>query len=269
MPSGAERGAAEQLDRVAELLREGDVVAVERVDALVRHLIDADVGMERDRREDRDLRGGIGAVHVLRGVGLRVAELLGARERLGVALALLRHRRQDEVGRAVDDADDLAHARGEHRLAQHLDDRDGGAHGGLEAELRAVALGDAPQLLAVAGQQLLVRGDDRDAAARGARRCSARVGSMPPMTSATTETRGSSRSSSKLSVRRPSRGRPGTLRGPRRARARAPPRRDGRRRERCPRRARRAARRPSCRPCRIRAGRCRPGSRASSCCHGA
>ena len=34
----------------------------------------------------------------------------------------------------------------------------------------------------------------------------ARVGSMPPMTSATTDTRGSSRSSSKLSVRRPSAG---------------------------------------------------------------
>ena len=172
--AGAERRATEQLDRVAELRREGDVVAVERVDALVRDLVDAHVRVERDRREDRDLGGRIRAVHVLRRVGLRVSELLGARERLGVGLALARHRRQDEVRRPVDDADDLAHARGEHRLAQHLDDRDGGAHRCLEAELRAVTLGDAPQLLAVAGEQLLVRRDDRDPAAQELRDVRAR-----------------------------------------------------------------------------------------------
>ena len=52
------------------------------------HLVDAHVRVERDRREDRDLGGRVRAVHVLGRVGLRVAELLGARERLGVALAL-------------------------------------------------------------------------------------------------------------------------------------------------------------------------------------
>ena len=150
----------DELDAVAELRGVRDVERLERVDAGVRHVVDRDARVEGDRREDGDLRRGVGAVHVLGGVGLGVAQLLRPRERRGVVLALV-HGREDVVRRAVDDAEHAVDVARDHRLAQHLDDGDRGAHGGLEAQLHAVVLGRREQLLAVAGQQLLVGRDDR------------------------------------------------------------------------------------------------------------
>ena len=49
---------------------------------VVRHVVERDARAERDRREDRHLRGRVGAVHVLGRVGLRVAEPLRLGERL-------------------------------------------------------------------------------------------------------------------------------------------------------------------------------------------
>jgi len=53
---------------------------------------------------------------------------------------------------------DAAH---DHRLAQHLDHRDGSAHARLEAQLHPVVLGGAEELLAVPCEELLVGRDDR------------------------------------------------------------------------------------------------------------
>ena len=130
---------------------------VEQVDADVIDLLQPHPRVERDRRQDGDLGGGIGAGHVLGGVGLRVAQRLRLGQRLGVGSAALDHARQDEVGGAVDDAVDPVHVGHDHRLAQHLHDRDRGADAGLEPQLHAVSLGRAEQLVAVLGQQLLVR----------------------------------------------------------------------------------------------------------------
>ncbi len=153
-------GRGDQLDPVAELARDGRVDRLQLLDALERHVLEGDAGVERDRREDRDLGGRVGAVHVLGRIGLGVAELLGAGQRRGVVLAA-RHRRQDEVRGAVDDPEHARHVVRDHRLAQHLHDRDRGAHRGLEAQLHAVALGGREQLLAVPREQLLVGRDDR------------------------------------------------------------------------------------------------------------
>ena len=154
----------EQLDRVAELVRERHIVVVQLVDALERHVVDVQVTVERERRQDRELGGRVGAADVLGGIGLGVAELLRLGQRVGVAPAVARHRAEHEVGRAVDDPDQLVDpGRGE-RLLQHAHDRDRRAGRGLVAELRPAALGGLLQLGAVAREQLLVRGDDRDAA---------------------------------------------------------------------------------------------------------
>ena len=98
------------------------------------------------------------------GIGLGVAELLGLGERVGVALAVARHGGEHEVGRAVDDADQLVDAGRGERLLEHAHDGDGGAGRGLVAQLRAAAVGGHLQLGAVAREQLLVGRDDRDAA---------------------------------------------------------------------------------------------------------
>ena len=137
------------------------VVQVEAVDPDVLHLLQPHPGVEGDRRQDGDLRRGVAARHVLRRVGLRVAQGLRRLQRLGVGGAVTDHPGQDVVGRAVDDPVDAVDAGHDHRLAEHLDHRDGGAHAGLEAQLDTAALGLGEQLLAVPGEQLLVGGDDR------------------------------------------------------------------------------------------------------------
>ena len=154
----------EQLDRVAELARERHVVVVQRVDALERHVVDVQVAVERERGQDRELGRGVGAADVLGRVGLGVAELLRLGERVGVALPVARHRGQHEVGRAIDDADQLVDAGRRERLLQHAHDRDGGAGRGLVAQLGPAAVRRRLQLGAVAREQLLVGRDDGDAA---------------------------------------------------------------------------------------------------------
>ncbi len=154
----------QQLDRVAELARERDVVVVQRVDALERDVVDVQVAVERERGQDRELGGGVRAADVLGRIGLGVAELLRLGERIGVAPAVARHRREHEVGRAVDDPDQLVDAGRGERLLQHAHDGDRGAGRGLVAQLRAAAVGRGLQLGAVAREQLLVGRHHRDAA---------------------------------------------------------------------------------------------------------
>ena len=151
----------DQLGPVAQLGAVLDVGQVEPVDAHMIDLLQNDAGVERDRREDRDLGRGVGAGDVLGGVGLGVAEPLRLGQSVGVGGARLHHLAQDEVRGAVDDAVDAVDAAHDHRLAQHLDHRDGRAHAGLEAKLHSVLLGGAEELLAVPGQELLVGRDDR------------------------------------------------------------------------------------------------------------
>ena len=94
-------------------------------------------GMEREPREDRHLGGGVLAVHVLGRVGLGVAELLRARERVGVGRAGARHLGEDVVGGAVHDAVHLLDVRARERLAHHADHRHHAGHRRLVAKLRA------------------------------------------------------------------------------------------------------------------------------------
>src|SRR5689334_20160812 len=74
-------------------------------------------------------------IAILARVGLRIAELLGLLERVGVRRAGRRHLRQDEVRRAVDDAVHALDVRARERLVDHADDRHDTADGGLEAQL--------------------------------------------------------------------------------------------------------------------------------------
>ena len=123
-------------------------------------VLERDARAERDGREDRHLRRGVGAVHVVGRIRFRVAELLRFRERLGVRAALL-HAREDEVRRAVDDPEHAMHVRDDERLAEHLDHRDRRAHRRLEAELHSGRRRDREQVGPLARDELLVRGHYR------------------------------------------------------------------------------------------------------------
>jgi hypothetical protein len=93
-------------------------------------------------------------------IGLGVAELLGVRQRVGVAHSRPGHLGEDVVGRAVDDSVHLLDVRARERLA---DDADHGHDAGdrcLVAKLCATPAGGGQQLVAVLAQKLLVGGDD-------------------------------------------------------------------------------------------------------------
>ena len=143
---------------------------------------------ERDRREDRHLRGRVRAGDVVRRIGLGEPAPLRLGERVRVRRAAL-HLGEDEVRRPVHDPEDAVHVRRDERLAEHLDHRDRPAHARLEAELDTGRDGRREELGSALRDELLVRGHDRLAGARAARGRATPAGSRPPITSATTADR--------------------------------------------------------------------------------
>ena len=99
-------GLGQQLDRVARVRwRSGCPSASRPVDAAALDRVGRRGDAEGDLRQDRELVGGVGAVHVERRVGLGVAELLGlGQRRRRSSRPRSAHRREDEVARAVEDA---------------------------------------------------------------------------------------------------------------------------------------------------------------------
>jgi len=107
-----ERRSADEADDRAQRAGRLDVLRTETLYSFVRDIVDEHPRAERDRGEDRHLGGGVGAVHVLGGVGLGVPEPLRLCERILVGGAAL-HPRQDEVRRAIDDPEHPVNVRGD------------------------------------------------------------------------------------------------------------------------------------------------------------
>ena len=151
-------GRADELQPEPELARVLQVVAVQVLDAFVGHVVEVHRRAERQAREDRHLRRGVAAGDVVGGVGLGIADALGLGQRLRVGRAA-GHLGEDEVRRAVDDPVDALDRRRRQRFLEHAHDRHGARHGRLEAQPHVVLARRLEQLLAVLGEQLLVRAD--------------------------------------------------------------------------------------------------------------
>ena len=119
---------------------------------------------ERDRGDDRRLGAGVEALDIGGWVALREPEALRLGERLAVGRAVLGHAGEDEVGRAVDDADHAADGLAAQALPQAAHERDAARHRRLEQQVHAAAVGGLEQLDADVGEQLLVGRHDRLAA---------------------------------------------------------------------------------------------------------
>ena len=119
----------EQLDGIAELFRHFHIDAGYGTDSLHVHVVGGDAGSESDRGKNGDFRSCVEAVNVGRGVGFRVAQGLGLRERLFKGKPLVTHGRQNKIAGAVDDAGDPFDAVGGKAFAQTLDDRNAPCHG--------------------------------------------------------------------------------------------------------------------------------------------
>ena len=137
MPDSVRLRDAEELDPVAEFVGRLDVGRRDRRDALDIDRVRVDLGAEGNRRQQRQLVGGVVAVDVEGRVGLGVAQPLGCGEALGERQALVLHAGQDVVAGAVEDAVDAADRVAGEGLAQRLDDRDAAGRRGLEIEADA------------------------------------------------------------------------------------------------------------------------------------
>ena len=152
-----ERRYSDQLDGHAE---PGGSRYVRRLDALdpaALHVVEQHAGAERHRREDRHLRGRVGAADVVGRIRLGEAESLRLGKRFGIRAASL-HPREHEVRRPVDDAEDAVHVLSHQRLAQHLHDRYRRTDGRLEAQLDPGVRREREELCPLASHELLVGG---------------------------------------------------------------------------------------------------------------
>ena len=118
--------------------------------------------------ENRELVGGVDAVHVVGGVRLGVAQALGILQGIVERAAFRGHAGEDVVGGAVEDGLQADDAVGHQILPEGADERDAAAHAGLEGDVHAVLGGQGQQLRAVLGHDLLVGGDDVLAVLQGA-----------------------------------------------------------------------------------------------------
>src|SRR5262249_56240236 len=97
---GGGRGGGDEAHRHLELARRAHVLLRDVLDPVELDVGEGRARAERDSGEDRHLRRGVGAVHVLGGVGLGEAEALRLRQCVRILRALL-HLREDEIGRPV------------------------------------------------------------------------------------------------------------------------------------------------------------------------
>src|SRR5262249_5480489 len=91
------------------------------------------------------------------GIGLGEAPRLGVAQDLVEAAALARHGGEDVIARAVDDPVDRRRAIPRQPLLDRAQDRDAAPDARLEAEAHAPSLGLRYDLLAVHGEERLVR----------------------------------------------------------------------------------------------------------------
>ncbi len=145
-------------------------------------------GAVGQRRQDLHLGRGVEPLDVGRRVALGVAERLGLGQHARVVAPLGRHRREDVVGRPVDDPHHPLDPLAGQRRAQRPQDRDASAHRGLVEEVDApwASARDASSVPAAAIRALLAV--TTDAPRSIAASIAARATSVPPTTSTTTST---------------------------------------------------------------------------------
>ena len=102
----------------------------------------------------------IGAINVKGGVGLSIAQRLCLREHVVEGTPLGAHFSKDKVARAINNACNLGHVVGRHRLAQRLDNRYATGNGGLKPNLHTRGLRESGQFITMLSNQRLICRDN-------------------------------------------------------------------------------------------------------------
>src|SRR5512141_2143836 len=147
----------QKLDRVPELLREGDVLLVDLPDPLDEDLFRGNVPAGGNPYEDRELVRRIDPVDVERRVRLGESGGLGLGEDLWERLPRPGHARQDVVARPVDDPEDRPDPVRRQAFPQRPDDGDPSADARLEPDVHAGGLDGLYDLRTALREKGLVR----------------------------------------------------------------------------------------------------------------
>ena len=146
----------QKFDDVARLSRRLDDIGGDSSDSLAMDSVQWHGGVESKAGKNRGLLRGIVALDVRGGVRLRITELRRRGERLLEGVAHSIHPVEDEVGRAVDDAENAGDPITGEAVAQGANDGDRTADGCLVVELCSHLFGRKKQFRSVGGQERLI-----------------------------------------------------------------------------------------------------------------
>jgi len=150
----------EQFERIAELFAVGDIRLIHGRDPLPEYLGVRHFRMKGERGENGEFIHRVDPLHVVGGVGLRIAELLRLFERRAVIFVLLRHFGEDKIRGTVDDAHHLGNTVALHAVEESANDGHAAHTARLEIQTAAVAARRAFQLVRVFADELLIGSDD-------------------------------------------------------------------------------------------------------------
>ncbi len=150
----------QQLDRVAELGRVGNVHRRDAGDAFDVHVLEVHRRPEGEVHQDRQLVGGVDALYVERRIGFRVARRLRFLQDFVERATGFGHLGQDVVRRAVDDPVEGQQPVGRQAFGQGAQDGNPAADTRFKADVHTGPGRRFKELFPVDRQQRLVGGDD-------------------------------------------------------------------------------------------------------------
>ena len=148
----------QQLDAIAQLVREHDVLGRDMADAFDINAVEIDLVAEGDAGQNRELVRRVDTVHVEAWIGFGVAEPLRFDQHIIEFTPAIAHRAQDVVAGPVEDAVKRGDGIRRQPLAHRLDDRDAAGHRRLVAERHAGVFRQPGEGRAVQRDQRLVGG---------------------------------------------------------------------------------------------------------------
>ena len=166
-PGIDEPGDPQMLDAIPQLAGKLDIRRCHPGNALAVNRREGQGHFKGHGREDGELVRRVHPLHVKAGVGFGVAPSLSFGEDVLEGAPLLPHGGQNKIARAVDNAPEGRHPIARHALAQGLHNRDATGHRRLAAQTHAPRLGNLHQLVALLGDQGLVRRDHGLAVTQG------------------------------------------------------------------------------------------------------
>jgi hypothetical protein len=151
---------AEQLNAIAELAREADIIERDVLDTFHQHVLEIRRRAEGEARQDRELVRRVAAADIERRISFGKTEILRFLQHLFEGTLRLLHVGEDIVASAVENAAHRNDTVRDQAFAKCFHDGDATGRRGLEFQCEAAIFGDRGEARTVVGEECLVGGDD-------------------------------------------------------------------------------------------------------------